>query len=104
MNPLKKLRPKLNIYPGLLSRILLVIVVIFMIGVTIWISGPLPERDETGAIITPQATATSNLPNARSRIAPDILETTPTSGVILAGLGVITIILVGTAISIKSQQ
>jgi hypothetical protein len=104
MNPLKKLPSKLNVYPGLLSRILLVIVVILMIGVTIWISGPLPQRDEFGTIITPQATVTSNLPTGGGRIAPEILETTPTSGVILAGLGVITIILMGTAISIKSQR
>lgn len=104
MNPLKKLPSKIKIYPGLLSRMLMVVVIIFLVGVTIWISGPIPQRDEYGAIITPQPTITTSLQPAGVRIAPEILETTPTSGVILAGLGVIFIILAGTAISIRSQK
>jgi len=104
MKPLKKNFLKIQFDSGLRSRLFLVLLVIFLIGVTIWISGPLPQRDSEGMIITPQATITSSLNAAPGKKTADILETTPTSGVILAGLGVVTIILAGTFFSIKSQK
>jgi hypothetical protein len=55
-------------------------------------------------IITPQATDIGDLQAASGRTAPDVLETTPTSGVILATLGVVLIILGGTAITLRSQK
>lgn len=104
MNPQRKSFLKFKIDPGLLSRLLMVIVIVFLVAITIWVSGPLPQRDEYGVIITPQPTATTFMQPADNRVAPEILETTPTSGVILASLWVIFIILAGTAISIRSQK
>jgi hypothetical protein len=104
MKPLKELFSKLNIYPGLISRISMVLLVFVLIAATIWLSGPLPQRDAEGMIITPQSTITNISQPAVARMQPDILETTPTSGVVLAGMGIVAIILVGTAISIRSQK
>jgi hypothetical protein len=104
MKPHKKIAIDLKKYPEVISRVLLVILVILMIGATIWISGPLPQRDSEGMIITPQATDIGDLQAASGRTAPDVLETTPTSGVILATLGVVLIILGGTAITLRSQK
>lgn len=95
---------KLKKNPELVSRLILVVLVVFLIGATIWLSGPLPQRDTEGQIITPQAVPTSIIHTVGGKAAPDILETTPTSGVILASLGVVVIILAGTFISIKSQK
>jgi hypothetical protein len=90
-------------YSEIISRILMVVLVMLMIGVTIWISGPLPQRDSEGMIITPQTTPIGNLQTIQGK-TPDILETTPTSGVILAALGVVLVVLGGTAITFRSQK
>ena len=103
MKPHKKFSFDLKNYPEVVSRVLLVVLVILMIGVTIWISGPLPQRDSEGMIITPQATDIGNFQTIQGK-TPDILETTPTSGVILASLGVVLIILTGTVITFRSQK
>jgi alkyl hydroperoxide reductase subunit AhpF len=92
-------------FPIVLSQLLLVLLVIGLVILTIWISGPLPERNEEGIIITPQATATT-MPSLfqHNQKAPDILETTPTSGVIVGMIGVVMIILAGTFIAYQRQK
>jgi hypothetical protein len=104
MKPHLKTSFTLKKNPELVSRLILVVLVVFLIGATIWLSGPLPQRDTEGQIITPKSVPTSSIQMVTGKDAPDILETTPTSGVILAGLGVVIIILVGTFISIKTQN
>ena len=99
-----KNKRKLKIDPELRSRVLLVLLVLILVSTTIWISGPLPKRDSEGMIITPQTTITNDLLLTRNNKPVDILETTPTSGVTLAGLGVVVILLVGTFISLRSQK
>jgi hypothetical protein len=103
MSPHKKINFNLKKYSDTISLVVIVLLVILMIGVTIQISGPLPQRNAEGMIITPQVTPVSNFQTIRGK-APDILETTPTSGVILASLLVVFIVLAGTAIVMRSQK
>lgn len=84
---------------GILSRIFQVILVIGLIILTIYLSGPLPQKDAMGNII-PSPTPTLAAVSERA----DLFEITPTTGVIVASLGVILIILIGTAITIRRQS
>jgi len=105
MSPLKKFWSKLHIDSVTWSRILLVLLVLLLVAATIWISGPLPQRDSEGMIITPQAQPTTiSLLTDNHYRAPDILETTPTSGVVLGAFGVVLIILLGTFIAERNQK
>jgi hypothetical protein len=92
-------------FPTVLSQSLLVLLVVGLVMLTIRISGPLPDRDSEGMIITPQITVTA-APSLflHNQKAPDILETTPTSGVIVGVLGVVVIILAGTFIVYQHQK
>jgi hypothetical protein len=104
MNPLKQFFQNSEKRTGLISRLLQVALVIILIVATIYISGPLPEKDARGRIITPQPTLTSSAQTENVNSNAEIFEKTPTSGVILAGFGVLLILLVGTAISIHAQK
>jgi hypothetical protein len=83
---------------GILSRIFQVVLVIGLIILTIYLSGPLPQKDAMGNIL-PSPTPTLMVASK----PVDLFEITPTTGVIVASLGVILIILIGTAIAIRRQ-
>jgi hypothetical protein len=104
MKPLNQFFKNTEKRTGLISRLLQVGLVIILIVATVYISGPLPEKDARGTIITPQPTITSSIQTNRINQNNDLFEKTPTSGVMLAGLGVLLILLVGTAISIRAQN
>ena len=98
MKPNKKVLQNF-IKSGLFSRILQVVLVIGLIILTIYLSGPLPQKDTMGNII-PSPTPTL----AAASEPADLFEITPTTGVIVASLGVILILLVGAAITIRRQS
>lgn len=104
MNSPKKPHFKIDIRSPFFSRMILAALVVVLMIITIWISGPLPERDAEGMIITPTAEVIYNTQTGELKNTPDILETTPTSGVLVAGVGIVVIILVGTLITIKRQD
>lgn len=84
---------------SLFSRLIQILLVVLLMVATIYLTGPLPEKDDQGKII-PSPTPTL----AVGAQTNEIFEKTPTTGVIVAGFGVIVIILGGTAIAMRKQK
>lgn len=84
---------------SLFSRLIQILLVILLMVATIYLTGPLPEKDAQGEII-PSATPTLAVGSQTN----EIFEKTPTTGVIVAGFGVIAIILGGSAIALRRQK
>jgi hypothetical protein len=99
MKSLKEIFQKLK-KSTLVSRLLQVVLVILLIIATTYISGPLPQKDAQGRIISTEQAAN----NTVGTPVIEIIEKTPTSGVIVAVIGVILIILAGTAVSMRNQK
>ena len=104
MKPLNRFFHNSEKRAGLISRLLQVLLVVILIIATIYISGPLPQKDAQGRIITPQPTITSSVRTNGDNENSELFEKTPTAGVIVAGFGVVLILLAGTAISIRAQR
>lgn len=82
------------------SRLLKIILVILLIIATTYISGPLPQKDAQGRIIATEPAVN----HAVGTPVIEIIEKTPTSGVVVAVVGVILIVLAGTAVSMRNQK
>jgi hypothetical protein len=84
------------------SRIWLILIVLAMVAFTIWASGPVPPKD---AELTPTATTAVVTPKA-GEVVPtpvvEIIEKTPTTGVIYGGVIVMLILVIGVLISVRT--
>ena len=100
-SPQKKL---LNLDPILRSRILLILLVLAMVAFTIWISGPVPDKNAAPtAIPTPLPLVLT--PGAIEATPVNVLlEKTPTSGVIFGVIIVMVILLGGTLIASRGNK
>jgi hypothetical protein len=110
MNPEKPTPRKFKIDPAVTSRILMVILVLALVALTMWISGPVPEKDlPTATVATistlpsnwyvsiPSVTAATIMPSATPEATEDQVST---SGVIIGVASVMGIVLIGTLFSI----
>ena len=92
-------RKILNLDPNLSSRILLILLVLAMVAFTIWISGPIPDKNvDLTASPTPQPVVL-NAGTVEATPANGLLEKTPTTGVIFVVVAVIVILFAGTLIA-----
>jgi hypothetical protein len=101
MKPMKKNPPLIKFEPGFPSRILLVLVVIGLVAFTMWVSGPVPPKDQP-LIITETPTPTLNplsTLQAATAVQP-LIEKTPTSGVLVGTLIIVLIVLIGTMVTV----
>ncbi len=86
------------------SRIWLILIVLAMVAFTIWASGPVPPKDAdltptaTTAVFTPKAGVATPTP------VVEIIEKTPTTGVIFGGAIVLLILLIGVLISVRTMK
>ncbi len=115
MNPEKQKPRRITIEPAVRSRILVVLVVVGLVALTMWISGPVPEKDipttptistlaELPAdwyVSTPSHTTATILPSLTPEPTEDQVST---SGVIIGVASVMGIVLVGTLFSIWQNR
>jgi len=86
------------------SRIFLILLVVAMVAFTIWVSGPVPDKN---ADLTATATPIPvTLDAGTQAVTPvvDIIEKTPTTGVIYGVIAVVLILLIGVWISIRLNK
>ncbi len=91
-----------NQHSELRSRIWLILIVLAMIAFTIWASGPVPDKNAP-LYPTPTLSALSTgtvMPTA----VPEIIEKTPTTGVIFGAILVALIVVVGVLISLRAAK
>lgn len=93
-----------NQHSELRSRIWLILIVLAMIAFTIWASGPVPDKNAPlYPTPTPTLSALSTgtvLPTA----IPEIIEKTPTTGVIFGAVIIVLILVVGVLISLRAAK
>lgn len=105
----KKNLRSIKIDKDIISRILLVLLVISMVIFTIWVSGPVPPKEDDRQTSKPYQTAvgpdkkSSSSPDAtlmgteQSRMEPEVAsDQVSTTGVLFGTAAVVLIILVGT--------
>ena len=105
MVPPKEKTKRFLLDAGFRSRVLLVLLVVVMVLITIYVSGPIPNYEESMATATAQPIKMD--PNTLMQITakvPDILETTPTTGVVIGAAVVTIIIIAGTLIAIRGKD
>ncbi|MEA5078628.1 MAG: hypothetical protein VB013_08670 [Anaerolineaceae bacterium] len=88
------------------SRIWLILIVIVMIAFTIWASGPVPDKNAP-LYPTPSPTAPVLTPKAGTPMpTPDIeiIEKTPTTGVIYGAVFVSVLLVAGVLISVRTMK
>ena len=116
MNSKKKGLHSIKLDRGIVSRILLILLVIGMVIFTIWISGPVPPKDNTRIITKPYRTANGHSQSSPTsanmtgdqtaietnasnepRIAPEVAsDQVTTTGVVFGTIAIVLIITVGT--------
>lgn len=118
-------RPRsLKIDRSIISRILLILLVVVMVIFTIWVSGPVPPKDDTrivtrpyhtaiGVVQSPPASADTNgqptvptkLTTEESRIDPEVAsDQVTTTGVVFGTIAIVLIVLVGTLFTIWQSK
>lgn len=86
------------------SRIWLILIVMVMIAFTIWASGPVPDKNaplyptptSTAQIATPQSGTPMPTPE------PEMIEKTPTTGVIYGAVLVSVLLVAGVLLTMRS--
>jgi hypothetical protein len=114
MNPDKPTPKKFKIDPAATSRILMVLLVLALVALTMWISGPVPEKDLPTATVATISTLPSNwyvsIPAVTAAtVVPSVTpepteDQVSTSGVIIGVASVMGIVLVGTLFSIWQSR
>jgi len=114
MNPEKPSLKKFKIDPAVTSRFLMVLLVLALVALTMWISGPVPDKD----LPTTTVTTTSALPanwyvstpsHAVDTMTPAVTpesaeDQVSTSGVIIGVASVMGIVLIGTLFSVWQNR
>jgi hypothetical protein len=86
------------------SRVWLILIVMVMIAFTIWASGPVPDKNAP-LYPTPTATAQMLTPKDGTPMPtpePEIIEKTPTTGVIYGTVLVSVLLVAGVLITLRS--
>lgn len=87
------------------SRIWLILIVLAMIAFAFWASGPIPDKN--APLIPPTSTPNTVTPKA-GLLTPtpviEIIEKTPTTGVIFGVIVVVLILVIGVLISLRSSK
>lgn len=124
MNSKKKGLRSIKIDRGIVSRILLILLVIGMVIFTIWISGPVPPKDDTRIITKPYHTAmgqsqetliASNktgdqtvmdtMAIAEPYVTPEVTsDQVTTTGVVFGTIAIVLIIIVGTLFTLWQSK
>ncbi len=124
MNSKKKKLHSLKMGSGIVSRILLVLLVIGMVIFTIWISGPVPPKDDNRTITKSNRTAmgqnqeSSTASNTNddqammgskatneAHVAPEVAsDQVTTTGVVFGTIAIVLIITVGTLLTLWQSR
>jgi hypothetical protein len=86
------------------SRIFLMLLVLAMIAFTIWVSGPIPDKNATLIATSTPHPAILTAGTTQTTPVIEIMEKTPTTGVILGGIIVIVVLFVGTFIVSRNYK
>lgn len=103
MKPVKK-KSSLKIDPGFRSRLLLVLLVIALVALTMWLSGPTPHDDGLAATATLEPTLVNQFGKSTPEVEhPEIAnidDQVSTTGVIAGTILIVSIVFIGTLFSL----
>ena len=104
MKPLKNRSIKLKLSREITLRILIILMIFVLVGLTIWLSGPVPDKETFVATPTQTPTAAPVMVSTPTSNIQLVLEKTPTTGVVVGTIAITLIILAGVFIYLRREK